>query len=60
MTTALYQTANQGQPPDHWEIRDVDGNLLDLDRTIEPQFPASSRVFLNVKAGIGGEIRAAA
>ena len=32
---ALRQTENSGQPPENWELRDTDGNLLDLDKKIE-------------------------
>lgn len=52
---ALRQTENTGQPPDRWELRDADGNLLDLAKTIgEYGFPAEFRLFLNLKAGVGG------
>ena len=52
---ALRQTENTGQPPDRWELRDVDGNLLDLAKTIgDYGFPAKFRLFLNLKAGVGG------
>jgi Protein of Unknown function (DUF2604) len=52
---ALQQTGNAGQPPDNWELRDVNGTLLDLQKKIEDfQFPANARLFLNLKAGVGG------
>ena len=52
---ALRQTENSGQPPENWELRDTDGNLLDLNKTIEDYgFPDKVRLFLNLKAGIGG------
>ncbi len=52
---ALQQTGNAGQPPDNWELRDQGGALLPLDKKIEDfQFPADTRLFLNLKAGIGG------
>ena len=52
---ALRQTENTGQPPENWELRDADGNLLDLDKTIgDYGFPAKVRLFLNLKAGVGG------
>lgn len=52
---ALQQTGNAGQPPDNWELRDVNGTLLDLEKKIEDfQFPANVRLFLNLKAGVGG------
>jgi hypothetical protein len=52
---ALHQTGNSGQPPENWELRDADGNLLDLDKKIEDyNFSADVRLFLNLKAGVGG------
>ena len=52
---ALRQTANSGQPPENWELRDADGNLLDLNKKIEDYgFPPKVRLFLNQKAGVGG------
>ena len=32
---ALRQTENSGQPSENWELRDAEGNLLDLDKKIE-------------------------
>ena len=52
---ALRQTENSGQPPENWELHDVDGNLLDLDKKIgDYGFPPKVRLFLNLKAGVGG------
>ena len=52
---ALQQTGNSGQPPDNWELRDADGNRLDLDKLIgDYNFPEDYRLFLNLKAGVGG------
>ena len=52
---ALRQTGNSGQPPDNWELRDVDGALLDLDKKVgDYGFPEKTRLFLNLKAGVGG------
>lgn len=52
---ALEQTGNSGQPPDNWELRDVAGALLSLDQKIgDFNFPADVRLFLNLKAGVGG------
>ena len=57
---ALRQTGNSGQPPDNWELRDADGNLLDLDKTIgDYGFDDKVRLFLNLKAGVGGASAAA-
>ena len=52
---ALRQTENSGQPQENWELRDADGTLLDLDKKIEDYgFPEKFRLFLNLKAGVGG------
>ena len=52
---ALRQTGNSGQPPDNWELRDADGILLDLSKTIgDYGFDDKVRLFLNLKAGVGG------
>ena len=52
---ALRQTGNSGQPTDNWELRDADGNLLDPDKTIgDYGFDDKVRLFLNLKAGVGG------
>ena len=52
---ALKQTGNSGQPPENWELRDTEGNLLDLNKEIgEYGFPEKVRLFLNLKAGVGG------
>ncbi|MGH9511439.1 MAG: DUF2604 domain-containing protein [Terriglobales bacterium] len=52
---ALEQTGNAGQPPDNWELRDAAGALLSLDQKIvDFRFPPDVRLFLNLKAGVGG------
>jgi hypothetical protein len=52
---ALEQTGNAGQPVDNWELRDSAGALLNLDQKIgEFHFPPNARLFLNLKAGVGG------
>ena len=52
---ALRQTENSGQPPENWELRDADGALLDLNKNIgDYGFPEKTRLFLNLKAGVGG------
>jgi hypothetical protein len=52
---ALQQTGNTGQPANNWELRDSDGNLLDLQKKIgEYGFEEKVRLFLNLKAGVGG------
>jgi hypothetical protein len=55
---ALEQTGNAGQPPDNWELRDSAGALLTLDKKIgDFNFPPDVRLFLNLKAGVGGSVR---
>lgn len=52
---ALRETNNTGQPPENWELRDEPGNLLDHRRKIgEFGFAAGTKLFLSLKAGIGG------
>lgn len=52
---ALEQTGNAGQPPANWELRDAAGAPLSLDQKIADfNFPAGVRLFLNLKAGVGG------
>lgn len=52
---ALEQTGNTGQPPDNWELRDAAGVELDVNIKIEDyHFPPDVRLFLNLKAGVGG------
>ena len=52
---ALRQTGNLGQPPENWELRDADGTLLDRDKKIgDYGFSDKTRLFLNLKAGVGG------
>jgi hypothetical protein len=52
---ALELSGNVGQPPESWELRDAEGALLDLDKKIkEFHFPEGVKLFLNLKAGIGG------
>jgi hypothetical protein len=52
---ALEQTGNTGQPPENWELRDAAGVELDVAKKIEDfQFPVDVRLFLNLKAGVGG------
>ena len=54
---ALAETGNSGQPPENWELRDADGNLLDLDKTFDDYgFTEKDRFFLNLKAGVGGRV----
>jgi hypothetical protein len=53
----LDETHNAGQPPENWELRDASGTLLDLSQKIEAfKFPTDVRLFLNLKAGVGGAV----
>lgn len=52
---ALAKTENTGQPPENWELRDAQGNELDLRKKIgEYGFGTAVVLKLNLKAGIGG------
>jgi hypothetical protein len=52
---ALQQTGNAGQPPENWELKDTQGTLLDLDKKIgDFHFPEDVKLFLSLKAGVGG------
>jgi Protein of Unknown function (DUF2604) len=52
---ALQQTGNVGQPPENWELRDASGNLLDVHQKIADfHFPADVKLFLSLRAGVGG------
>lgn len=52
---ALEETGNTGQPPGNWELRDAQGTLLDTSKKIASfDFPMDVRLFLNLKAGVGG------
>ena len=53
---ALSQTGNSGQPPESWELKDKDGNLLDLDKKIgDFGFTPATVLFLALKAGVTGQ-----
>jgi hypothetical protein len=52
---ALHATGNSGQPAENWELRDAAGVELDLTRKVKDfNFPPGTRLFLNLKAGVGG------
>lgn len=53
---ALEQTGNAaGQPAENWEFRDDAGAVLPGERKIgDFNFPEDVRLFLNLKAGVGG------
>ncbi len=53
---ALAETGNTGQPPENWEFRNEGGVLLDSDEKIgDLGLAAGARLFLNLKAGVGGD-----
>jgi hypothetical protein len=52
---ALEQTNNSGQPAENWELRDGAGQILDPDAKIGTfGFSSDTRLFLNLRAGVGG------
>jgi hypothetical protein len=52
---ALEQTGNLGQGPENWELRDAAGVELDQSQKIDSfGFPPDVKLFLNLRAGIGG------
>lgn len=54
---ALEQTKNTGQPPSNWELKDANGNSLDIDKKIETfDFTSETVLYLSLKAGAGGTI----
>ena len=55
ISDALEQTGNTGQPPENWELRDAEGNLLDPNKNFgDYPFSEKDRLFLNLKVGVGG------
>jgi hypothetical protein len=51
---ALKQTKNVGQPKENWELKDAAGNPLDPQSKVAIYLAAHAKVYLNLKAGIGG------
>jgi len=52
---ALDKSGNSGQPIENWELRDAGGTILVPERKLEEfSFPEGTKLFLNLKAGIGG------
>jgi hypothetical protein len=52
---ALTETGNVGQPIENWELRDGAGNVLDPHGKIGSyNFPDDIKLFLSLKAGVGG------
>lgn len=55
ISQALELTGDAGQPAENWELRDAGGALLDTSMKIKDfGFPPGVRLFLNLKAGVGG------
>jgi hypothetical protein len=52
---ALRESGNTGRPADEWEVRDVNGVLLEQHRTPkELHLHKGARLFLSLKVGAGG------
>ena len=52
---ALHKSGNSGQPLDNWELRDTAGQILDLSKRVgDYGIIAGAKLFLNLKAGVGG------
>ena len=52
---ALEKSGNSGQPAEQWELRDESGQPLDTGKKIgESGITAGTKLFLNLKAGVGG------
>lgn len=52
---ALRLSNNLGQPPENWELKDEQGNVLNLDQRIaEYNFPPTVQLFLSLRAGVAG------
>ena len=53
---ALDATETKGQPAENWDVKDVNGNVLPLDKKIEELgFAADVILFLSLKVGAAGE-----
>lgn len=52
---ALRESGNTGRPPEEWEVRDVEGVLLEQRRTpTELRLRGGARLFLSLQVGAGG------
>lgn len=52
---ALEESKTVGRPPDDWELKDKDGNLLDVSKTVADYgFTDETTLFLSLKAGHAG------
>lgn len=53
--SALDQAGYGYSPPENWELRDVAGTLLDTNKRLAAfEFGEGARLYLNLRAGIGG------
>jgi len=53
---ALKEGEHSGRAPDDWEIKDVNGNILDPTRKIEEfNFQRDTKLYMNQKVSGGGE-----
>ena len=51
----LEESNNTGRPPEEWEVRNVDGVLLEMNRTPkELNLQEGARLFLSLRVGAGG------
>jgi len=52
---ALAKSNTTGQPAENWELRNDAGALLELAKKVgDFRFPAETKLFLSLKAGVGG------
>lgn len=52
---ALSESDNKGRPPDEWEVRDVNGVLLENSRSPKDLgLNEGARLFLSLRVGAGG------
>jgi len=52
---ALQQSNQVGQPPENWELKDDQGNVLDLSKKVkEFRLTPNATLFLSLKAGAAG------
>ncbi len=55
---ALKRTENVGQPPENWEIKDEQGNLLDPAKTLcDYHFGPEVTIYISLKAGAAGDVQ---
>lgn len=52
-SVVLSQNDNTGQPPENWEIKDENGNLLNLDKHLS-DYEHLDQIWFSLKAGVGG------